>query len=315
MDNKFKVSVIIPFYKGVDWLVEAVDSVLAQTYSNVEIIVVNDGSTEDLSDFLVKYGNHIIYIYQENRGPGAARNRGIEIAQGDFICFLDSDDLWLPEKLEKQLEFMLKYKYVWSHTGGSYFYTDDRSRMFPFDFSHNSGRVAKRGLVSMQIATPSVMIQSSILHKNSSLCFNEQMRYSQDTFFYQMLAQYYELGYLNDICVLIRLRNMDKNVETINANKQFRIRFTARTISWNLVKLSNNNIFYAIPLYVKSLYMQYAFFEKYLILLEQKKISFSAVEKVAKLLFGYLWLYGRIYLIINDYVFNFDCKKWACRIN
>ncbi|MDY5738280.1 MAG: glycosyltransferase family A protein, partial [Candidatus Onthomorpha sp.] len=68
-----KVSVIIPFYNGVDWLCEAVQSVLDQTYKNFEIIVVNDGSPEDVTKFLEKYGDKIIYHKQINQGPAAAR--------------------------------------------------------------------------------------------------------------------------------------------------------------------------------------------------------------------------------------------------
>ena len=96
-----KVSVIIPFYSRLDWLYEAIESVLAQTYPIHEIILVNDGSKEDLTEFLDKYGKRIIYLKQENAGPAAARNNGIRRATGDYIAFEDSDDVWMPTKLEK----------------------------------------------------------------------------------------------------------------------------------------------------------------------------------------------------------------------
>src|SRR5690554_2836035 len=98
-----KVSVIIPFYNGVEWLCEAVQSVLDQTYKNFEIIVVNDGSPEDVSGLLSKYGNKIIYRYKENGCAATARNLAMEIATGEYLAFLDSDDLWLPAKTEKQI--------------------------------------------------------------------------------------------------------------------------------------------------------------------------------------------------------------------
>src|SRR5690554_960556 len=110
------VSVIIPFYSRSDWLEEAVESVLNQTYDKIEIIVINDGSKENLNKFLKKYGKKIIYYTQENRGPGAARNQGMKIAKGKYLSFLDSDDLWLSNKTERQIFFMEKENVVWSHT-------------------------------------------------------------------------------------------------------------------------------------------------------------------------------------------------------
>ena len=79
------VSVIIPFYSHIEWLYEAIESVLNQTYPIHEIILVNDGSKEDMTEFLAKYGDKITYVYQENAGPAAARNNGIRRATGDYI--------------------------------------------------------------------------------------------------------------------------------------------------------------------------------------------------------------------------------------
>jgi glycosyltransferase involved in cell wall biosynthesis len=102
------VSAIIPTYNRAKLVREAVDSVLAQTYPNVEVIVVDDGSTDDTQAQLRQYGNRIRVIAQSNAGPAAARNRGIAAASGDLISFLDSDDLWLPQKLERQVALLQK---------------------------------------------------------------------------------------------------------------------------------------------------------------------------------------------------------------
>lgn len=102
-----KISVIIPTYNRRVYVQEAIDSVLAQTYTDYEIIVVDDGSTDGTGAALQeRYGERIQYIWQENQGESVARNRAINMATGDYIALLDSDDLWLPEKLEKQMALL-----------------------------------------------------------------------------------------------------------------------------------------------------------------------------------------------------------------
>jgi glycosyltransferase involved in cell wall biosynthesis len=98
------VSVIIPTYNRAKFLPAAIDSVLTQTYGQVELIIVDDGSTDDTDQVLSSYGDRIRVLKQQNAGPAIARNRGIGVATGDIIAFLDSDDQWLPSKLERQVE-------------------------------------------------------------------------------------------------------------------------------------------------------------------------------------------------------------------
>jgi len=100
-----KVSVIIPAYNRCQMLKQAVDSVLSQDFTDFELIVSDDGSTDNTQEMLRAYGNRILVIRQENKGVSAARNRGIVSASGDLIAFLDSDDLWMPEKLSEQVAF------------------------------------------------------------------------------------------------------------------------------------------------------------------------------------------------------------------
>jgi glycosyltransferase involved in cell wall biosynthesis len=99
------VSVIIPTYNRGWVLREAIDSVLAQEFKDFELIVVNDGSTDDTGQILEAYGQDLMILRQTNRGVSAARNRGIAAAKGRLIAFLDSDDLWLPRKLSSQVDF------------------------------------------------------------------------------------------------------------------------------------------------------------------------------------------------------------------
>ncbi len=98
------VSCVIPVYNGERFLAQAVESVLAQAYSPMEIIVVDDGSTDGTKDIADRFGNELTYVRQSNAGPSSARNHGIRLSSGEFVAFLDSDDLWRPRKTAIQLQ-------------------------------------------------------------------------------------------------------------------------------------------------------------------------------------------------------------------
>lgn len=97
------VSCIVPVYDGERYVAETVESVLAQSHEPIEILVVDDGSTDGTVEALTRFGDAIRVIRQENRGPSVARNRGMEESRGAFISFLDADDLWIEEKTELQM--------------------------------------------------------------------------------------------------------------------------------------------------------------------------------------------------------------------
>lgn len=105
------VSVIIPTYKHCDFVRTTLDSVFAQTFADYEVIVVNDGSPDNTAEVLrpLTDSGRIRYIAQENQGQGAARNRGLAEAQGEFVAFLDDDDLWPPDKLEWQVAALRRH--------------------------------------------------------------------------------------------------------------------------------------------------------------------------------------------------------------
>src|SRR4051812_47543003 len=107
MNNIPLVSVIIPTYNRSMIVAEAIDSVLSQTYTNIELLVIDDGSTDDTMQVLRRYGDKVRVITQDNAGPAAARNRGIAAAQGELIAFLDSDDIWSRTKVERQVSLLL----------------------------------------------------------------------------------------------------------------------------------------------------------------------------------------------------------------
>jgi glycosyltransferase involved in cell wall biosynthesis len=97
------VSCIVPVYNGERYLAEALESILGQTYRSLEVIVVDDGSTDGTAAVLATYRQRITCLHQTNAGHAAARNRGLAVARGEFVAFLDADDLWHPEKLARQM--------------------------------------------------------------------------------------------------------------------------------------------------------------------------------------------------------------------
>jgi len=103
MSDEPTVSVVIPAYNAERYIGETLESVLAQTYRDFEIVVVDDGSTDGTREIVRNYGEPVRLVEQPNSGPAAARNRGIREARGELIAFIDADDLWLPEKLALQM--------------------------------------------------------------------------------------------------------------------------------------------------------------------------------------------------------------------
>ena len=97
------ISCIVPVYNGERYLSEALDSIFAQSYRPLEVIVVDDGSTDNTPQVMAGFKNSIRYLEQSNGGPSATRNLGVSAARGDFVAFLDPDDIWHPEKLARQV--------------------------------------------------------------------------------------------------------------------------------------------------------------------------------------------------------------------
>ncbi|MDQ2868677.1 MAG: glycosyltransferase family 2 protein [Verrucomicrobiota bacterium] len=103
------ISVIVPVFNGERFIADAIDSIVGQDYAPIEILVIDDGSTDRTAD-IARANPLVIYHRQERQGPGAARNLGVELARGDLLAFLDADDLWLPGKLSRQHEVLEREK-------------------------------------------------------------------------------------------------------------------------------------------------------------------------------------------------------------
>lgn len=140
-----EVSVIIPAYNAARFIGEAIESVLSQTFSAKEIIVVDDGSTDNTKEIISFYSNKINYLYQCNLGPAAARNTGVKNAQGEWIAFLDSDDFWDKDHLEVLVQEACKAKDVvlvysgnkWVDDNGNKIQDYPKQKYFPSGWIYN----------------------------------------------------------------------------------------------------------------------------------------------------------------------------------
>lgn len=162
-----KVSVIIPAYNAEKFLERAIRSVLAQTFDDYEIIVVDDGSTDKTAE-IAKSFKKVRYFQQEHVYQAAARNKGITEARGEYIAFLDADDEWLPEKLEKQLAFMSNKSLEISYTD-SYYLSGDQKVMYSAIAKPYSGAIAEELLRNSFITTNTVIVAREVLNKFGSL--------------------------------------------------------------------------------------------------------------------------------------------------
>lgn len=185
-----KVSVIVPCYNQAQFLAETLDSVLAQTHENWECIIVNDGSTDDTEAVAKEYcnkDNRFIYHKKENGGLSSARNAGLDIVQGDYVQFLDSDDILLPNKLECQIRVIEIEKSDVCVCHHSMFTTDINQTWENF-FSQSIYDLTYYGFVynwgeSFVIAIHSGLFSHSFL-KNHHIRFDEQVRALEDWLFW-----------------------------------------------------------------------------------------------------------------------------------
>lgn len=217
------VSVVIPFYSEVHWLQEAVESVRNQDYSNIEVILVNDGSSADLSGIIREYGTLVRIINKGNGGPASARNAGMGAAVGKYIAFLDSDDTWYPAKLSAQVAFMESTGMRWSQHSYRMFWDSVRKSKI-IDTSVYSGDVLRDCFISFRVQTSSVMILRTLVEEYQ-VRFPTQKRYGEDVDFYSQLASVFPLGYVPGVLSRFRMRGSNAG---FNASIQIR----ARASTW-----------------------------------------------------------------------------------
>jgi len=214
-----KVSVIIPAYQDADHIRAAVDSGLAQTYADREVIVVDDGSTDDTLKVLAAYGDAVRVISQPNRGPSAARNRGIQQAQGEWVAFLDADDTWLPEKLARQMPLFQKGDGVGLVCSDTYFVDSQglRPRTGFMDNPPCAGRVLKTIFTASFIPTSTVVVRKACLDQVGG--FDEGLRTCEDLDLWLRIAAEWEIDFVAEPLARYRISDGQLSSQRVNMLK------------------------------------------------------------------------------------------------
>ena len=259
------ISVIIPTYNRKEYLLEAVDSVFNQTYNKIEIIIVDDGSTDGSEEAIrTKNDPRINYIWQRNSGlPAAARNVGIGHAKGEYIAFLDSDDLWLPEKLEVQLNVLIKNPQLICAASNAELIPETKDTV-PVEWNtiiNEYFPTFQELLKANIIYNSSVLMRKEIVKKIGPLDENIGLRAIEDFEYWLRILKNYPRSIAVSPKPLIKYRLHDGNIFTANTQnnkykskaaycKKMSCLYNKQSYSWQLCKLILvNKVHYGLALF------------------------------------------------------------------
>ena len=212
-----KFSIVIPTYNRAAFLPKAIESVLAQTYTDWELIIIDDGSTDNTKEVVSRYSDsRITYIYQENAERSAARNNGIMHVTGEYVCFLDSDNYMKPDRLEKLSAFIAK------ENKSACYYTDIEYN----DVAQGSVKIKKGKeypfpmdvdlLIQDIIATPQLCCATEILRKHQ---FNPSLSIGEDMELLFRITADYPLIYIPNQATVVEVEHEGRSVAFANKSK------------------------------------------------------------------------------------------------
>lgn len=213
--SQSKVSIIIPAYNASEYINDCLDSCIKQNHYNVEIIVIDDGSTDNTGDIVKSYSDRRIkYIYKENGGSASARNSGIRNSSGDYIIFLDSDDLILPERITVHLESLKNKEKIITYSDFRYIKNHNNDNEYKHKFKFYSGDVLDKILYKNFIPTNCATYPRSFI--NDIGIFNEEIRNCEDTeFLIRAFLAGYKVEYLDKVLAYYRLHEGSKSKEKV----------------------------------------------------------------------------------------------------
>ena len=220
-----KISVIIPIHNSSKYLKECLDSVVKQTYKNLEILIINDNSTDNSINIIKRYKDPRIKVInlKETSGAAIARNKGIEKATGEFITFIDSDDYWVLDKIEKQLKFIKENDYVFIYS--NYLYLKNNKRHIA---KVPSKLTYEDALKNTAIFTSTVMLNMKYLTKEDIYMPNIKRGQDMATW-WKILRKGITAYGINEVLSIYRVGN-----KSLSHNK-----FKAIKRTWNLYSIEN----------------------------------------------------------------------------
>jgi glycosyltransferase involved in cell wall biosynthesis len=213
------VSVIIPAYNVAPYIAETLESVFSQTFKDFEVVIVNDGSpdTDDLERALAPYRERIHYLRQENRGASGARNRAVREARGEFVAFLDGDDLWMPNYLEKQVGFLRAGGYDLSYADALLFGDSPLAGKTFMATAPSHGPVTFISLIRYECN----IITSGVVARRAKIVeaglFHESLRNAQDFEMWTRLLRFGgRIGYQREVLLRYRCRQNSLSGDVMN---------------------------------------------------------------------------------------------------
>ena len=242
--KEMSISAVIPSYNSARFLPNAIKSILKQTRKVDEIIVVDDGSSDDTAEVVEQFGSAVRYIYQENSGPSAARNRGLRFAKGDWIAFLDADDLWTSQKIENQCNAVETHKV--KLVAGDMAEVDNRLNILEpsvlkkhnlLKFFVNQPRLQNplgmnRLLNKNFIPTGTVLVEKEVITSLGG--FTEDIRYGEDLELWSKIAGLYPIACLPEV-LMLRTRHEENATNASENMLEGLVRVMVSLKSWMAV--------------------------------------------------------------------------------
>jgi len=233
------ISIIIPTFNRASYLKEAIDSVLSQDYfvltperEPYELIIVDDGSTDNTKEIVDSYHSKIRYKFQEHKGVSSARNLGLKISRGDFIAFLDSDDLWKREKIRMQMDYLKAHpeammcctQEIWIRNG---VFVNPRKRHRKY-----SGKIFEKVLPLCLLSLSSALFRRLIFDEIGK--FDQSLPVCEDYDFGLRIAHKYSMNFLDEPLIIKRGGHKDQLSKKYWGMDRFRVKALEKALKWDL---------------------------------------------------------------------------------
>lgn len=241
-------SVIMPVYNSEKYIAHAIESVLAQTYTNIELIIIDDYSADNTKNIISRYADKDARIKllcnPQNIGCAASRNKGLDFCNGEYIAFIDSDDIWLPTKLEKQISFMDLNNLNMSYTA--------------YDIINSDGLVKKHRYMKEKLVLADLLKENSVIFSTTvfkafsvkGIGFQGQWVHEDYVFLLDYLKKYSFISGLNESLVKYRVHSKGRSFNKVKAAK-FRWKIYREYLNFNLFRASIYFIVYAVKGFIK----------------------------------------------------------------